>query len=65
MSKKIRSYTRASRQYHVTTKLQRQGGAPAGLYGHQQWQSWPLLDYSTGPQDAQRRSCYSPGGARG
>eukprot|EP00959_Pyramimonas_sp_CCMP1952_P412814 8650396-Pyramimonas_sp.AAC.1 len=35
MSKKIRSYTRASRQYHVTAKLQRQGGLPAGLYGHQ------------------------------
>eukprot|EP00959_Pyramimonas_sp_CCMP1952_P260510 5447360-Pyramimonas_sp.AAC.1 len=35
ISTKIRKFTKASRQYHVTAKLQKQGGLPAGLYGHQ------------------------------
>eukprot|EP00959_Pyramimonas_sp_CCMP1952_P382619 8017368-Pyramimonas_sp.AAC.1 len=35
MSVKIRRFTRATKQYGAMTKLQRQGGLPAGLYGHQ------------------------------
>ena len=35
MSAKIRRFTRARRQYQAMTKLQRQGGLPAGVYGNQ------------------------------